>query len=79
MGPPRAPPGRRRLRAPHGRLCVGDYANGRISAFRPSGEHVNWLDTGLGPNTLTGIAFGPEGRLFAVDRTNNRVVRIDPR
>jgi hypothetical protein len=40
---------------------------------------VNWLDTGLGPNTLTGIAFGPEGRLFAVDRTNNRVVRIDPR
>jgi DNA-binding beta-propeller fold protein YncE len=63
----------------NGLLYVGDYANGRISAFRPSGERVNWLDTGLGENTLTGIAFGPEGRLFAVDRTNNRVVRIDPR
>lgn len=63
----------------NGLIYVGDYANGRISAFRPSGERVNWLDTGLGENTLSGIAFGPEGRLFAVDRTNNRVVRIDPR
>ena len=62
----------------NGLIYVGDYANGRISAFRPSGERVNWLDTGLGENTLTGIAFGPEGRLFAVDRRNNRVVRIDP-
>ena len=63
----------------NGLIYVGDYANGRISAFRFSGERVNWLDTGLGENTLTGIAFGPEGRLFVIDRRNNRVVRIDPR
>ncbi|MFO0646464.1 MAG: hypothetical protein U0326_09520 [Polyangiales bacterium] len=62
-----------------GLLYVGDYANARISAFRLSGERVNWLDTGLGENTLTGIAFGPDGRLFAVDRAHNRVVRVDPR
>jgi hypothetical protein len=38
---------------------------------------VNWLDTGLF-NALSGMAFGPDGKLYLVDMTGDRVLRIDP-
>lgn len=60
-------------------LYVSDNANSRISVFNLSGERVNYLDTGLPPGSLGGIAFGPDGRLYLVDMLGNRVLRVDPR
>ena len=58
-------------------LYVSDNATGRISAFKLDGTRVNYLDTGLGAGALGGMAFGPDGKLYFVDITGNRVVRID--
>lgn len=59
-------------------IYVSDNANGRISAFKHDGERVNTLDTGLQAGALSGMAFGPDGKLYFVDMTGNRVLRIDP-
>lgn len=60
-----------------GHIFVSDYATGRISAFSPEGELVNWLDTGL-EDSLAGMSFGPDGKLYFVDMRTNRVLRVDP-
>lgn len=59
-------------------LYVSDYATGRISAFSFDGKLVNSVDTGLGEGALSGMSFGPDGRLYLVDMRGDRVVRIDP-
>lgn len=61
-----------------GMLFVSDYATGIIHAFDFNGNRLNWLDTGLGANAVTGLAFGPDGKLYFCDRLNNRIVRINP-
>ena len=72
------------LVAPSGLEIKGDYvyvsdnATSRITAFTRAGEQVNYLDTGLPPGSLSGMAFGPDGRLYFVDILGNRVLRIDP-
>lgn len=60
-----------------GLVYVSDPTIGRIAAFTPEGELVNWLDTGLF-GALSGMAFGPDGKLYFVDMTGNRVLRVDP-
>ena len=40
-------------------IYVSDYASGTIFAFDLDGEVVDWLDTGLGEDTLMGMAFHP--------------------
>lgn len=57
-------------------LFVSDHANGRISAFTQQGERVNWLETGL-TESVSGMAFGPDHKLYIVDMKGNRVLRID--
>lgn len=59
-------------------IYVSDNATGRISAFDMTGTRVNYLDTGLPPNALSGMAFGPDGKLYFVDMLQSRVLRIDP-
>ena len=45
-------------------LYVGDYATGYIWAFDAfTGETLDWLDTGIDTNTLSGMDFDPTGRL----------------
>jgi outer membrane protein assembly factor BamB len=61
-----------------GLLFVTDNANGRISAFTKEGGRVNWLDTGLAPGSLGGIAFGPDGKIYFADLLGERVLRVDP-
>ncbi|MBK8206467.1 MAG: hypothetical protein IPK87_06670 [Planctomycetes bacterium] len=62
----------------NGLLYVCDHATGIIHAFDLNGTRVNWLDTGLGSNALTGLAFGPDNKLYFCDKKNDQVVRIDP-
>ncbi|HMQ33836.1 MAG TPA: hypothetical protein PKD53_24095 [Chloroflexaceae bacterium] len=58
-------------------IFVGDYASGVVYAFDLRGREIGALDTGLGPDTLMGIALGPDGRLYLVDSARGRVLRID--
>lgn len=62
-----------------GALWVSDAATGRITAFSTRGERLAELDTGLGPDALAGIAFGPDGRLYLVERLGSRVLRVELR
>lgn len=59
-------------------LYVSDNWNGRVSVFSLAGERVNYLDTGLPVGALSGMAFGPDEKLYLVDMVGNRVLRIDP-
>lgn len=71
------------LKAPSGieiykdSIYVSDNATSRITAFTLEGEQVNYLDTGLPAGSLSGMAFGPDGKLYLVDIIGNRVLRID--
>lgn len=56
-------------------LFVADHGTGEIVAYSLDGEMVDYLDTGLA-GSLMGIAFDPEGRLYAVDSEGGRVLRI---
>ena len=59
-----------------GYVFVSDHANSKISAFTLTGQLVDWLETGLPPNSVTGLAFDDEGRLYVTDVTGHQVLRI---
>jgi hypothetical protein len=62
-----------------GLLYVTDHATGVIHAYTTDGAEVNWLDTGLGSNALTGIAVREsDGAVFFLDRAAERLYRVDP-
>jgi DNA-binding beta-propeller fold protein YncE len=61
-----------------GLLYVSDSQSGRFYAFDLEGELLHEVDTELGPGSLAGFAFGPEGRIYFADRLTSRVLRIDP-
>lgn len=67
------------IEASGGLAFVTDAETSEISAFSlESGELVRKLDTGLPPGSLAGLNFGPDGKIYFVDRLENRVLRIDP-
>jgi DNA-binding beta-propeller fold protein YncE len=59
-----------------GTLWVGDHATGRIHVFRLDGTRLRVINTGLGRDSITGLALSPEGRLYILDSRRNRVVRL---
>jgi NHL repeat-containing protein len=59
-----------------GTLWVGDHATGRIHVFRLDGTRVRVINTGLGRDSITGLAVSPDGRLYVLDSRRNRVVRL---
>jgi hypothetical protein len=59
-------------------IFVSDHGTGRIYAFDMDGELVDYLDTGLGQNSLTGITFDKDGNLFVADRGNEQILKISP-
>jgi DNA-binding beta-propeller fold protein YncE len=59
-------------------LYVTDNAASHILAFDLDGVLVNYLETGLQPGTLGGLAFGPDGKLYFADMKGNRILRVDP-
>jgi hypothetical protein len=60
-----------------GRLVVGDHSTGVLTVLRLDGTVETRFDTGLGPDALTGIALGPEGKLYLLDARRNRLLRLD--
>ncbi len=60
-------------------VFVSDNQTSIIHAFDKSGVRVNWIETGLPAGALSGMAFGPDGKLYFVDMLGNRVLRIDPK
>lgn len=60
-------------------VYVADNATGIISAFTKAGVRVNYLETGLPNGAITGLAFGPDEKLYFIDMPGNRVLRIDPK
>ena len=60
-----------------GMLFVGDNETGRISAYLvTTGERVDYLETGVRPGGLMGLAFDTHGQLYAVDGRDNRLLRF---
>lgn len=59
-------------------LYVSDAATSTFHVFDKEGHEVRRLETGLGPNSLAGLTFSADGKLYFVNRTAGRVVRIDP-
>ncbi len=59
-------------------VVVGDHATGVIHAYDQTGKRLNWLDTGAGPNAITGLAVGPDRRLYFLNAKTNQVFRIEP-
>lgn len=67
------------IEATGGLAFVTDAATSKIHAFKlTDGSLVRTFDTGLAPGSLAGLNFGPEGKIYFVDRRAARVYRIDP-
>lgn len=67
------------IEASGGLAFVTDSATSTIYAFKlTDGSLVKKLATGLPPGSLAGLNFGPEGKIYFVDRRTSRVLRIDP-
>ena len=67
------------LEASGGLAFVTDAKTSMIHAFDlATGDLVRSLDTGLAPGSLAGLNFGPDGKIYFVDRKASRVYRIDP-
>lgn len=67
------------IEASGGLAFVTDSATSTIYAFKLSdGSLVRKLATNLPPRSLAGLNFGPEGKIYFVDRKTSRVIRIDP-
>jgi hypothetical protein len=62
-----------------GLVFVTDAKTSKIHAFKTSdGSLVKTLDTGLAAGSLAGLNFGPDGKIYFVDRKAAKIFRIDP-
>lgn len=62
-----------------GLTFVTDAQTSKIHAFdNATGALVKSLDTGRPTGSLAGLNFGPDGKIYFVDRLASRVYRIDP-
>lgn len=59
-------------------LFVGDHQTSKLYAFTLDGQLIRSLDTGLPPETLTGLTIGPDDKLYFADRQTGRAYRVDP-
>ena len=61
-----------------GLLYVTDAATSTFHVFDKTGKELRTLATGLPAQSLSGFTFGPDGKIWFVDRKQGKVVRIDP-
>jgi hypothetical protein len=75
-GPLQAPAG---LEVNGGVAFVTDTKTSQILAFEVgTGKLLRSLDTKLKPGSLAGLNFGPDGKIYFVDRNASAVYRLDP-
>lgn len=60
-----------------GLLLVTDNASGKIHAFDQHAQELRALDTGLGAGALSGLAVGPDEKLYLSDLRTGQIFRID--
>lgn len=60
------------------RLVVTDNATSRIAWFELDGTPLGSVDTGLSPGSLSGIALGPDGKLYLSDLLMGTAYRVEP-
>ncbi len=60
-----------------GRVFVSDHATGHIHGFERDGALFADIDTGRGANDITGIAVGPDGRLYFASGLSGEIHRVD--
>ena len=62
----------------NGRLIVSDNTNGDIYLYNTSGASVTILDTIVtGHPGMMGVKIGPDGHIWCVNKTENKVYRLD--
>ncbi|MBP6390171.1 MAG: hypothetical protein KA175_00480 [Flavobacteriales bacterium] len=61
-----------------GRLIVSDHTNGQIRIYDVTGTPTQLGTISTGMNGIMGVKVGPDGRIWYVHNTGNKVVRIDP-
>jgi len=61
-----------------GRLIVSDHTNGDIRVYDVSGTPTQIGTIATGQTGIMGVKIGPDGRIWFVNNTGNKVVRIDP-
>jgi len=66
------------LKVKNGLLYVTDTATSSFYVFDKAGTQIRTLDTGLSAKALAGFTFGADGKIWFVDRTRSKVLRIDP-
>lgn len=62
-----------------GILFVTDPIQSRVYAFDLDGRLLDWLDTGLAPGSLLGMAFDEEGSMYIVDAIGNQIRKFSLR
>ena len=60
-----------------GRLVVSDHTNGDIRIYDVSGTPALLGTISTGQPGIMGVKIGPDGRIWYVNKTQNKVVRID--
>jgi hypothetical protein len=58
-------------------VYVSDTAQSRFYCFDKTGKEIRRFDTGLPPKSLAGFALGADNRIWFVDRTRGKLLRLD--
>ena len=61
-----------------GRLLVSDHTNGDIRVYDVTGTPTLMGTIATGQASIMGLKIGPDGRIWFVNNSQNKVVRIDP-
>lgn len=59
-------------------IFITDHATSRFYAYDMEGNQVRVLETDFPPGSLSGIEFGPDGKLYFSDMLTGAVYRLDP-
>ncbi len=61
-----------------GLLYVTDAATSTFHVFDKGGAEIRRLETDLPAGSLSGLAFGPKGKVYFTDKVGGKIYRIDP-
>lgn len=62
----------------NGLIYVSDTADSTFHVFDKTGKEIRSLQTDLPKDSLAGMAFGPDKKIYFTDKVAGKVIRIDP-